>query len=728
MKNHHFNLMKKNIKPALFVLLTFLMQSLFGQERIDGPDYISRMFSNYCKSVPWEEIFLHTDRDEYIAGEELWFTVYAFDRQTLTSSLNSRLVYVEVVAPGNKPLIKARFAINKGYGPGQIRLPDTLSSGLYTIRAYTGWMKNFLPENCFTKDIRIYNAVSSKPFRGPLKKSGIIRVNDSIPESGKITVKVSNHNADSLEIRINTDQQFISSGNKTVYLFIETRGNINLVRSVKLTGENTRIAVSRSLLMPGINHITVFDKYIRPVCERYIYTAPEEEEQKITVNPADIYTARSRVSLEIGNEGENTALAGGNLSISVSSATNKNDSQELLDYLMFGSEFGGLPGEILKGRNINELPADIADSLLNNLKSNWIRWPAVLDARELQFRYRPESEDHYLTGKLMKNDQEPAPYGESVFLSIPGKEAVFQYALTDYDGNFSFTLPIDEEMRDLVIQPGNSAGNYKMIMETSFSDLIPLAANIKDNTNFATPSYISEWSSNFQVAKIYGISSAGGFLKPLQTSVQERRFYGKPELEIRFENYVNLPLMEEVFFELLPRVILKSNKSGYDFYIVDPKRNRLYNDPPVLMVNGVIFNDPSVIGNMDPALVEKIDAIREIYIVGDFQFPGIVNVLTKSTDYKNMTIPVNALRIPYTVAQPVASFNAPDYSSEDLKNGRIPDFRNTLYWNPSLQHDKNGKYMIEFWSSDFISDYVIKAEGVTGDGKIVSLTKTFSVK
>ena len=692
------------------------------------PDFISGKFSNYCKSVPREEIFLHTDRDEYIAGEELWFTAYAFDRQTLTLSPNSRLVYVEVVAPDNRPLIKERFAIDNGFGPGQVLLPDTLSSGLYTIRAYTGWMKNFLPENCFTKDIRIYNAVSSKPFRGALRKRGIIRRNDSIPESGKISVKVSNLNTDSLEIRINADQQFISSGNETIYLFIETRGNINLARSVKLTGENSRIAVSRSLLIPGINHITLFDKFIRPVCEHYIYSAPEEEEQKITLNPADIYSARSRVSLEIGNEGENNAPAGGNLSISVSSGMNKNDSLELRDYLLFGSEFGELPGEILKGRKINDLPAEIIDSLLNNLENNWIRWPAVLTDQEIQVRYRKESEDHYLSGKLLKNDQQPAPFGESVFLSIPGKEAVFQYALTDYDGNFSFTLPIDEEMRDLVIQPGNSAGNYKMIMETSFSDLIPLAGNVKDNNNYTTPSYISEWSSNFQVSRIYGISSASGFLKPLYTPVHERRFYGKPELEIRLENYVNLPLMEEVFFELLPRVILKSNKSGYDLYMVDPQRNRLYNDPPVLMVNGVIFNDPSVIGNMDPALIEKIDAIREIYIVGDFQFPGIINLLTKSTDYKDMTIPVNALRIPYTVAQPVASFNAPDYSTEDLKNSRIPDFRNTLYWNPSLQPDKNGKYMIEFWSSDFVSDYVIKVEGVTSDGKIVSLTKTFSVR
>ena len=76
----------------------------------------------------------------------------------------------------------------------------------------------------------------------------------------------------------------------------------------------------------------------------------------------------------------------------------------------------------------------------------------------------------------------------------------------------------------------------------------------------------------------------------------------------------------------------------------------------------------------------------------------------------------------------MASFLSPDYSTSGLKNSRIPDFRNTLYWNPSIQPDKNGKYIIEFWSSDFASDYTIKIEGVTGDGKIVSLKKTISVK
>jgi len=729
MKNHHFNWMKKSSKPAILVLFfLMILQNSFGQARINVPDYISRKFISYCKSVPWEDVYLHTDRDEYIAGEELWFNVYAFDRQSQSPSLNSRLVYVEVVSADDKQIIKARFEIEKGYGPGQILLPDTLSSGLYTIRTYTGWMKNFLPGNCFTKDIRIYNAISSKPFRGISGKYGIIRDSAILPGSKGISVKIDNHNPDSLEIRIKAEKDFINSGNENVFLFIETHGNINLACIEKLNGENTRITVPRSLLMPGINHITLFDQNISPICERFIYSAGRDEKQKISVKSKDIYKPRSRVTLEIDNEGEFNALAGGNLSISVSPLTVDSASRDIGGYLVFGSEFGELPWDILKDKKIDELSSDAIDSLLNDLKSNWIRWSSVFASNEAHLMNIQESEDHYLSGKLIKNDQQPAPFGEPVLLSIPGKVALFQYALTDSDGNFSFPLPIDEEMRDIVIQPGNSAGNYKIIMETSFSDLIPEKGGDDVNTSHAPPSYISEWSSNFQVARIYGITSEGAFQKPLSSPLQVKRFYGKPELEIRLDDYLSLPVMEEVFFELLPRVILKNDKSGYELYMVDPLRNRLYKEQPVMMVNGVIFTDPAVIGKMDPALVEKIDAIREKYVIGDYQFSGIVNVITKSTDYKNMTIPANAVRIPYTVAQPAASFNAPDYSTEVLKNSRVPDFRNTLYWNPSVKPGNDGKYHVEFWSSDFVSDYMIKIEGISTDGKTISLKKTISIR
>jgi hypothetical protein len=186
--------------------------------------------------------------------------------------------------------------------------------------------------------------------------------------------------------------------------------------------------------------------------------------------------------------------------------------------------------------------------------------------------------------------------------------------------------------------------------------------------------------------------------------------------------------MEEVFFELIPGVFLKKKKSVYDISVADPVDNRSYASPPGLFVDGVIIKDPSVIGNLDPENVEMIDIIRDRYFVGDYLFFGIVNVISKAGDYSSVSLPGYAVRLPYRVLDPVWSFESPDYSSSEKKNNRIPDFRNTLYWNPSVKPDKNGKGRIEFWTSDISSDYEINIQGITRDGKLISIRKSMKVE
>jgi hypothetical protein len=70
---------------------------------------------------------------------------------------------------------------------------------------------------------------------------------------------------------------------------------------------------------------------------------------------------------------------------------------------------------------------------------------------------------------------------------------------------------------------------------------------------------------------------------------------------------------------------------------------------------------------------------------------------------------------------------SPDYSSAEMKNSRIPDYRNTLYWNPAFEPDEKGKATIEFWSADNRSDYTISINGITSEGKSFSLKRSFRV-
>ncbi len=156
--------MLKYRKSAFVILLSFSSLFSHGQARQDFLDALTVKFRNYCISVPREEVYVNTDRQEYIAGEEMWFTVWLTDRQTLKPSGESRLAYIEILNPENRPVVQKRISLEEGFGTGQIALPDTLTSGTYTLIAYTNWMKNFLPENCFAMKFAVQNALNEKSF------------------------------------------------------------------------------------------------------------------------------------------------------------------------------------------------------------------------------------------------------------------------------------------------------------------------------------------------------------------------------------------------------------------------------------------------------------------------------------------------------------------------------------------------------------------------------------
>jgi uncharacterized protein YfaS (alpha-2-macroglobulin family) len=49
----------------------------------------------------------------------------------------------------------------------------------------------------------------------------------------------------------------------------------------------------------------------------------------------------------------------------------------------------------------------------------------------------------------------------------------------------------------------------------------------------------------------------------------------------------------------------------------------------------------------------------------------------------------------------------------------MEDFRRTLYWNPNVKTDKDGKATIEFYNNSSCTQMFISAEGITKDGKFI---------
>ena len=726
--------MIKKFKPAILLLINLLfMQGICSQTPQDIPGYLIQKYSRYCKSVPSEEIYIHCDMDEYISGENIWFKIYLIDRQSFKPSLNSRIVYFELLNTENRPVVQKRILVDNGLGPGQIVLPDTLSSGLYTIRAYTSWMKNFLPYNCFMRKVAIYNTLSNKAFKRNLNadsfiKNGNLNNNTRKIKNTGITLSINNSKPYIQEIFVNADKRFRSENNDLIYIFIQTHGNINRVSSGKLTEETTEFAVPKVLLGSGINQITIFNSYGEPVGERYIYT-PSGKSNFLNLNYVESCNLRDKVNLEIELKNELLQASNStNLSVSIAPQSNEMGVMDIDDYLIFGTEFGSPWQDAIKRKKIKELSREGMDSILLNVTSNWIDWSAILSGDLPDFKYKIEKEDHLLHGKLLTNDQQAVHAGELVLMCIPGKEALFQYAKTDNEGNFSFNIHIDEGLKDLIFMPDDISKNHKIIIESSFSDQYIKSKVSVDSTRRVIPPYISKLSVNQQVQKIYGVTAIGNFLNPNFQPVKSSRFYGKPDIELILADYISLPVMSEIFFELLPGVSLKKKKSTYEISVTYRIEDNQSSTTPSLMIDGVIIKDPSLVANLDPEIVEKIDVIKGKYLVGKYYFPGIVNVITKSGDFSCVPLPDYMIRLPYKITEPVRSFVSPSYSSEENKDSRIPDYRNTLYWNPSVKTDKDGDARVEFWSSDNRSEYVINIQGITQEGEPFSLQKIIRVK
>ena len=84
----------------------------------------------------------------------------------------------------------------------------------------------------------------------------------------------------------------------------------------------------------------------------------------------------------------------------------------------------------------------------------------------------------------------------------------------------------------------------------------------------------------------------------------------------------------------------------------------------------------------------------------------------------------NMQMLAYEFPQDRPAFEMPDYDNENVKLSRKPDFRHTLYWNPSLK----GKTEASFFTSDLEGTYVATLQGVLEDGKKVEVKCEFVVK
>lgn len=105
-----------------------------------------------------EKVYLHVDRENYLAGDDIWFKAYLIDALDHLLTDHSNNLHVELISPSSKIISSRIIRLEGGLGNGDFKLPADIKSGRYRLRAYTNYMRNFSDQLFFSKEITIINA------------------------------------------------------------------------------------------------------------------------------------------------------------------------------------------------------------------------------------------------------------------------------------------------------------------------------------------------------------------------------------------------------------------------------------------------------------------------------------------------------------------------------------------------------------------------------------------
>lgn len=140
---------------------------------------------------------------------------------------------------------------------------------------------------------------------------------------------------------------------------------------------------------------------------------------------------------------------------------------------------------------------------------------------------------------------------------------------------------------------------------------------------------------------------------------------------------------------------------------------------PILYIDGLKQESTSDLKGLFVRDIETLAVLRGVDGALYGSVWGVIMITTRRGDTEKQIEKSNGIKISPLGWQKPTRFYSPVYDTEELYNNPKPDYRTTLYWNPSIKTDKNGVATFEFYTSDYDNPFVIRIEGKTDDCRYI---------
>lgn len=523
-------------------------------------------------------------------------------------------------------------------------------------------------------------------------------------------------------------------------------------------GEN-EITIDYSEFPAGILQVTLFDNYDVPRCER-LFFVNKDKGLSISITPSKKeYQPREKVELKIQTFDKDSIPVPARLSLAVvndkviSFADDKQDN--ILSYLFMSSELKGKIEEPSFYFNPNEAKADSALNYLL-LTHGWRRftWEEII-SEDYEVKYFAEKATS-VSGCILDRSTNMPLRAIVTLIEISGEQRAAQVS-TREDGRFLFRNvdPVAEKkllvrapgihVNHVLIQldkPGFNA-NIATNSNATSDELVPVV--IKEKIEEKPTETNQQNSENEQI----GEQNIDAFLMPDVASLDEIVVVGYGTQK-KSDLTGAIAVVNEKDFQGNIEQILQGRVAGLDVRDYAPGTGEASNvqirgissiasDEPLFVIDGVpVSTLPdsklSPLGHLDASEIESITILKDASATAIYGANGAAGVIVINTKKNNNQYFAQHTRYPkkrYSVIDvPVKTFSrvrkyySPDYEKSKNSEERT-DFRTTIYWDPNICTDNNGKATVSFYNSDEITTFRAIAEGVGAKGILGRCESTY---
>jgi len=719
-----------------------------------------------------EKVIISINKSFFLAGEKILCSVYTRDAWLHKPLSISRVVTIEVLDGSDRPVTRGKYSLNDGKGAAIISLPRSLVSGVYTIRAYTNWMRNHAPSLYYHRNITIIDP-QRVIYTDPLGPEFPLELN-FVPEGGNFVLGLENH------MVVKASDSFGRPVPGTGWLIT---GSGDTLRQVEVNSNgysDLRFSPQRDTTYSFSFHDQIWNLpeakdegwvlQVDPLSSSYLPIEIQKSES--TEDTATLLLQRrgvllyrvtlpefdSRYRLEIGA----TEMNGGVASLQIRDKSGNVLAHRLVQLpeknrIAVGVDVSGLEFDqreeveltitasapysdisvVVQKEDVELIPGISASDMLNYHSDVGTYLPMLNESKDLQLielsgrenewdqlsvekniEFLPEIRGRMVSGHFV-NGGGPSFKDEELILARISSEAELSNVSVTDDGRFFLHPKAVTTDQEYVLLPRAGKG-HSFLLDNGFSDQF---AKI-DRPQFAITENIREDLEHsmirLQLQKLYE-------KEQVNPGKEESKFYGKADEVIEFREYIKLPVMEEFFRELTKSIILTRKDGELKINVLDKYRNRIIGVDPMYLVDGVPVFDTKTVLLLDPATVKRISIKASRFFYGELIMDGIVDIETLKGDCSALEFPENASVHQFQAAESLPESIYQSYGKTDSSE-TLPDLRASLCWKPVLETDQNGKATVSFFTSDVPGEYVIKVTAFSKEGFIAETMQTIVVK